>query len=422
MELLPDDALLAVLSYVDNCSLLKCRLVCHRWRDLLAHPDAWRRRTIGSRLLHLSPPCCYKLTLEHWECNGFVAATVACPATILEIGVNYNPASVALSTLVIRHQASLGHLRVLSVRFRSLIDLNSDSYPYHLPASLKSLAEQLLNRITCQLHIVVDWHWPHTFREYFMEESSSAIHELHVRLHLPYIYCNDDFRCLSKLVNLKKFRCAFIDGLEHLIHCRALRDLDLALLPCPDTILTDFDDFVASAIASARFLLRSLTWLRRLTLRLGCHDNPIEPTRGLVLDLGDSGQSELTYLEVQIYGSYQEQIWSEIVFAVPKLHKIEDIVYHGNISLEDLRDLLLVAPALRSLYIDVVEDCICCSWAEICSLLGVHPELELSIEHIFYGKCVAQCSNVCSIKSLSKVTFRNASSAVSHGHVEIGRT
>lgn len=46
LEALPDDAMLAVLSYLSPAQLLEARTVCRRWRRLALHPHLWRQRRL----------------------------------------------------------------------------------------------------------------------------------------------------------------------------------------------------------------------------------------------------------------------------------------------------------------------------------------------------------------------------------------
>ncbi|KAK3913597.1 F-box/LRR-repeat protein 7 [Frankliniella fusca] len=329
MDLLPDDALLAVFSFLDLADLLTCRVVCRRWRDLAGHWDAWRHRTISCRHLRLAPPCCYKLDLSgSWEEVGLLAATVACPAKDLEITIRGITAHLALASLVVRHQVTLGRLRIISAYFELTSDDESELDREDFD-SFDVFAKELSNGyVSRDLHVTIECTVYYEAFGGLLKKLGAAVKEFRMLEEQVMCYKNN-YPPLDLLPNLSRLTTPISVSMECLQKCLSIKELDIWL---PFYGLdSDQEDGMEEALESVRTALRNATWITKVTLDYGNKQCYKANPRGLVESLGHSGNSELTYLKIIVSGSHKRQIWNEAHNALPKLVKLEKFVFNKKV-------------------------------------------------------------------------------------------
>ncbi|XP_034256617.1 uncharacterized protein LOC117654269 isoform X2 [Thrips palmi] len=122
---LPDDALLAVLAFLQPRQLLRCRPVCRRLRDLCLHPQLWRTvkvlkddKGLQCAALRLAP-CLRLLQVASPSSANLEAAVYSTTCVVSEFHVTLEEESgQAFAVAALQLFSALGGLRKLAVAFK----------------------------------------------------------------------------------------------------------------------------------------------------------------------------------------------------------------------------------------------------------------------------------------------------------------
>ncbi|XP_034237173.1 uncharacterized protein LOC117642760 [Thrips palmi] len=152
---LPDDALLAVLAFLSPAELLRCRLVCRRFRDLCLHPDLWRSVWLSDagllRAVLRLAPCLGSMFLKDMFFRPTLQAvaplvpSITCAVASVTFMIQQQE-SVTLVIDLIRKLSALGGLRV--VQLDTLSEVHFPPAFFELIYGLKDLCELEL-RMQC---------------------------------------------------------------------------------------------------------------------------------------------------------------------------------------------------------------------------------------------------------------------------------
>lgn len=244
---LPEDDLLAVLSYLSAEELLHCRQVCRRLRDVCLHPSLWRSvrllfkmKAVALRALRLAP-CLRNIVLHPADLDALQAVyTSSCAIEGLSMNVA-EPSDVPRAMGILQRVSSVGALRELDMNIH-----------FDFTTSLEMI-EPLLYLILCSLNDLKKlafWSAPPTGFSRLVAIKPSLTS-------LTYTSCNDNesytflatllkghaatltsveldvvqdipVSLLKDIPNLKSLACPPMDALSDLHSARFLETLDLA--------------------------------------------------------------------------------------------------------------------------------------------------------------------------------------------------
>ncbi|XP_026274937.1 uncharacterized protein LOC113204127 isoform X1 [Frankliniella occidentalis] len=417
MECLPDDALVAVLQFVDNEDILQCRLVCRRWRDLASHPGVWRYRHITAEYLHLSPPCCSKLILdeENLVSCAVLAATTTTAAASLDLFFSPSFADDAdpeieavLCALVIRHHGLLGRLKevgfqvhlsqysfenagvmdllgsVLSLKGLQALNLRVTEGKIETPLPLTgrldwSVAPSSLQKLS--------YYGPKTgeLLNFLLRTHASTLREVNL---YGMNYCDKVVKLLADITHLDTLACPLLVGLEHLPQRHSLKCLKINVL------VKDSGHAAQTAFSSTLTFLQTATQLTRVCLRTPYVTDSLW-TMNLIKALGHSPQSAISCLEFEMMRTSDDQM-CDILNIASKLPLLEKLTV-GCVSPYILSALQPgTIPKLTELLVESVQgDCPCCSWRMARDMIKRNPRLKLTVKDQPYGRTCKACERKC---------------------------
>ncbi|XP_052130058.1 uncharacterized protein LOC113214181 isoform X4 [Frankliniella occidentalis] len=384
LELLPDDALLLVLRYLDVPSLLTCRLVCRRLGVLVLHHEVWRHREIGGYgdrtcmcpQLRLAP--CVRLLYVFSElnqrvpCRWAALAWTRCAAAEVRLRLLDDAASTyATAVALIFRQEALGRLRSLAVSSSSkkaskisllmatasstpgLEKLELIVYESSLPTHLQldcSIMAPSLRHFKCNL-----CHPLEPYANFIVAGHAATLETVDLGSEASSMACAAIVPLLVGLPKLTKLSCSNIPGVEVMAARDSLRDLEL-------TVMTETEH--RGALAGAAALLRRASQLQKVTVYYspGTPDVRVDVVRALA----SSRRSRVESLQIHNYGDNDDDDGQyfchlqELITAMPSLPILRRLCVDVGGSMEKLDELALAitpdtTPALRTVYLGLGE-------------------------------------------------------------------
>ncbi|XP_034246058.1 uncharacterized protein LOC117648026 isoform X2 [Thrips palmi] len=291
MELsnLGDDELLLILGYLSARELLKCRVVCRRWRDAALHPHLWRMKSVdsyntllASAVLRLAP-CLDSLTAGSlwnfiFDKSGLLLASTKC--AISKLHMTFSMSDACYMALVITRQASLGRLKEVSLElFKGKADLPL----YRLRAFLQQLlhtpgAAQFEDPVPAslrQLWITVPF--PDPYAHLRLKWHATTLEVLKLARALP-----PAASLPSTMPRLRELDCPLLGGMAVMAQYEALRSLSLEVKLDEST--------VPYLLGVESFLRAAATRLEFVQLSYEAHEERAAAV-DLVLSLGGTGKA-----------------------------------------------------------------------------------------------------------------------------------
>ncbi|KAK3922545.1 F-box/LRR-repeat protein 5, partial [Frankliniella fusca] len=336
MELLglPSEVLLMVLRYLDPLSVLACRAVCARLRDLALHPHVWRHRHLRSASrVEVVPFMMIPRTIPHSALRAALRLApivhrlhVALPACSAELRRLYSTTRCAAADLrltvetksgvlpaayVIRNQNALGRLQELWVNVYTVMDVNDAPALFEAIVSTSGLVnlhifETPYSRSSSPMYSTraearLSWPSRPSLRRFYCDlsprwaplcEAVLAAHAATLEVvELGHLVSATAASLLSRMPRLRWLECTLLPGLEAVAGCPLLRDVQLLVARGPGS----------DARAAAEFLRRA-TQLRRLYLEYRDEEAEARTHRDedLLLALAASHRSRLEMLDLRL--------------------------------------------------------------------------------------------------------------------------
>lgn len=283
---LSDDELLHVLGFLSRVELLRCRMVCRRFRQLALHPAVWRRkilshpktRKLGATTLRVAP-CLAMLALDDPDdvaSLGVLLASSRCAVSTLCLALH--PMDAVLVAVVLARQASFGRLKVVelrvtsnnvdekscSLRIRQLLQQllsiqGLESIKVHLRRETAALLKGRTLRDALKYVAPV----PSSLRrlEYF-STSTDPFLPLFLEWHaatLEMVQFRGSHEGTTSLLvtmpHLRELKCPVLEHMSQLLACKEIRTLDLYIPDETEVVLPEVAEYLRSAVATLEDLI-----------------------------------------------------------------------------------------------------------------------------------------------------------------------
>ncbi|XP_052127440.1 uncharacterized protein LOC127750277 isoform X4 [Frankliniella occidentalis] len=367
LDLLPDDAVVEVLRHLGDEDLLKCRLVCRRLRDLVMLPSVWRhvRVETPSCLVLCRMPRLASLRVDViGGCNHLLTTSCAVRELVLyckdddaedsdrkmqimvaqaslgqlkrlKLDLDYFYSGALLPSVWLRTIASVSGLEFLEVGVDAPLGNGYSIQPAHMASSLKTFL--------CTAHNDID-----VFVNCILATHAATLEEFSA---MAWIHSFDTARLLSGMPNLRSVSCKILPGMDALVECRSLRDLEV-ILDCG----WEYDDTDDDEIRGIVELLRRANQLRSVCLSRETHtEEVIDFIAEMVEALGSSGQMGVEKLFIGLSFASEPDVHlpvqMSLLGALPMLPALRELKVDWE-SDELLQAITPeTAPSLRSLSI-----------------------------------------------------------------------
>ncbi|KAK3912931.1 F-box/LRR-repeat protein 7 [Frankliniella fusca] len=419
--LLPDDALLEVMQYLQVADLLACRLVCRRLGALALHPQLWRHQRFPERIypdeaapvLRLAP-CFGKLVLTVPLARPLTFFTTTnCAVETLWLTMQVMDGQSAIqagqeASLVIRNQEALGRLRRLycsSYLGYSVDPAEAAAGEAALLATLAStsqleelrvfdfrefspsLAAELRRspvKASLKVLILENSGGPKTqaFANHILSTHASTLES--VELGWPSARDSNldvsTFSILAGMPKLSKLRCVPFSGMDALAECPLLRDVTI------DVSLQSLRS-AAARDAAAKFLRRATQQLVKVELVYNAaYDGvDLEMALDMVQALAATGTSRVETLSLVLDSDQSgffrpSSLWmtQALLQALPSLPalrtlkvELDEHCAHEALHMAPVQQLLASNPALRLVILARPWWLEKCDWCKV----GCHPEI-----------------------------------------------
>ncbi|XP_052127439.1 uncharacterized protein LOC127750277 isoform X3 [Frankliniella occidentalis] len=312
LDLLPDDAVVEVLRHLGDEDLLECRLVCKRLRDLVMLPSVWRhvRVETPSCLVLCRMPRLASLRVDAiGRCNHLLTTRCAVRELILfggdddakdsdrkmqimavqeslgqlrrlELDLDYSDSGPHVRVAWLQAIASVSGLEFLEVGVNSALTRGYSLYPAPMASSLKTF--------WCTAYEGMD-----AFVNCILATHASTLEDVSA---MTWICSFDTARLLGGMPNLRSVSCKILPGMDALLECGSLRDLEV-ILDCE----WQYDDTDDDEIWGVVELLRRANQLSFLCLILETDsEGAIDFLAEMVDALGSSVRARLEEFRISL--------------------------------------------------------------------------------------------------------------------------